>query len=233
LPGVIEGGVNPFDIISALESIREARKNARHVLFILHGGLGYMRYPSPESVRTLRYLAEQGLTAIVRHHSHSVQGYERWKGVPIYYSLGNFIFNWHGRVLEESWYEGIMVRLQIDENNNCSHAALPLEQPRTEPGVRMLQGTRKDDYLVRLAEWSAVLSDEKTLSKMWSESLRTRNASYLGLLTGSNRFTMRIVRRLGLLRILGPNRAKRLILQNLMRCDAHREALLDLLDSER
>jgi len=226
------GGANPFDIISAIEAVREARKHAHHVLLILHGGLESAHYPSPVSVRTLRYLAEQGLTAIIRHHPHVVQGHEVWKGVPIFYSLGNFIFNWHTPVMDKGWYEGILVALSFDEGDRCSFTIYPFEQCKDTPGIEMMKGAQKVHFMSQYEAWCKTIEDGAALQREWRDTLEQRENTYWSSLVLPHSLLIRIARRLGLLKYFRPPRMRRAILENYLRCDAHREALLCILERE-
>ena len=38
-------------------------------------------------------MVRAGADLIVGHHTHTLQTVETWQGTPIYYSLGNFIFD--------------------------------------------------------------------------------------------------------------------------------------------
>lgn len=227
------GGANQLDLIALLEDIGEARKVASHVVLILHGGLESSHYPSPQSIRLLRFLAEQGVTAIVRHHPHRVQGFEVWKSVPIFYSLGNFFFDWYTKVPANGWYEGILIILNICEDGGCTFEAHPFEQCQAGPSVRMLKAEEKTAFLTRLNDYSVVLHDEDLLQSEWDQTLEAREQEYFGPLTIGTDAVLRTVRRLGILRFFMPSRKRRLLLENFLRCDAHREVVLDILERLR
>jgi poly-gamma-glutamate synthesis protein (capsule biosynthesis protein) len=222
------GGANPLYLISLLFDIREAKSIAEHVLLIIHGGLEYVHYPSPKSILLLRFLAEQGLTAIIRHHPHYVQGIEVWKGVPIFYSLGNFLYDSlnKGRA---GWFEGILVTLSIDRADSCSYEVHPFEQCKNNSLIRMLEGAEKESSLERLDRYSKVILDPEKHEKKWHDILNERRQAYLGLLTLPSHFLFRLFRKLELLRYIKPSQRKRLLLENYLRCETHREALLDIL----
>jgi hypothetical protein len=227
------GGANPFDVMAAVEAIREARTQAQHVLLILHGGLESVHYPSPESVRTLRFLAEQGPTAIIRHHPHRVQGHEVWNGVPIFYSLGNFLFDWHTPVKHKDWYEGLMLELTIPETDKCSFVVHPFNQCAGDAGIEMLDGEAQALFMKRYHEWSAVCKDASALQEEWRKIVNIRKPIYLGLLTLPHPFLMRVANKIGLLRFLRPAGKKCRIFENILRCDTHREVLLNILEQVR
>jgi capsule synthesis protein PGA_cap len=57
------------------------------------------RLPTPDQRRWARRMAEAGADLIVGHHPHVLQPFEAIGGVPVFYSLGNFLFSdmyWRG-----------------------------------------------------------------------------------------------------------------------------------------
>ena len=82
-----------------LAAIGEAKVRADIVLVAIHWGIPYGWVPlnSSELATYQQPLAhamiDAGASAIFGHHPHVVQGVEFYKNVPIFYSLGNFIFS--------------------------------------------------------------------------------------------------------------------------------------------
>ncbi|MEZ8018148.1 CapA family protein [Vibrio splendidus] len=74
-------------------AINEVKKIADYVIIMLHGGEEFSFIPPPFRKRICRKIARMGPDAIVCHHSHTPNTHENYKGVPIFYSLGNFIFD--------------------------------------------------------------------------------------------------------------------------------------------
>lgn len=70
-------------------------KNKVDFIFInFHGGEEFSFYPSPVKRKFLKRLASiNGVDCVIAHHSHTLQGFEKYKNTPIFYSLGNFIFD--------------------------------------------------------------------------------------------------------------------------------------------
>jgi poly-gamma-glutamate synthesis protein (capsule biosynthesis protein) len=56
-------------------------------------GYEYVPYPSPDQIRIGRKLVDAGADIILGGHPHVTQSYEVYKNRPIFYSLGNFIFD--------------------------------------------------------------------------------------------------------------------------------------------
>jgi poly-gamma-glutamate synthesis protein (capsule biosynthesis protein) len=73
------------------EDIRRLKDDVHHVILSLHWGEERFRFPAPEQIEQARRFAEAGASLIIGHHPHVIQGMETWKGVPIVYSLGNFV----------------------------------------------------------------------------------------------------------------------------------------------
>ena len=63
------------------------------VIVMLHWGVEHITEPSSYQVRDAHRLVAAGADCIVGHHPHCLQTVETYKGVPIYYSIGNFIFD--------------------------------------------------------------------------------------------------------------------------------------------
>ena len=102
-------GANPMDFIDNANQIREAK--AVHDKVIVHGGHEYYNLPSPRMQKQFRFYADQGADIVIGHHTHCISGNEVYNGVPIYYSLGNFLFTKNNT--NEDWYTGLLLQVDI------------------------------------------------------------------------------------------------------------------------
>lgn len=79
------------------ESIRRdvvsARDRADLVIVALHAGYEYSAAPNPVQRELARAAVDAGAALVLGAHPHVLQGIEIYNGVPIVYSLGNFIFD--------------------------------------------------------------------------------------------------------------------------------------------
>lgn len=79
-------------LIMRVERLRVADKGC-YILLILHWGWEHHFNATPQQRENARRLIEAGADAIVGHHSHTLQTIENYRGKPIYYGIGNFIFD--------------------------------------------------------------------------------------------------------------------------------------------
>lgn len=101
--------------------IMKAKKQVDYLFVLPHDGIEYIDVPMPETIAKYRDFIEYGADGVIGSHPHCPQGWEVYKGKPIFYSLGNFFFNSKKtpafRADKPHWYEGLCVVLEISEGN--------------------------------------------------------------------------------------------------------------------
>lgn len=108
-------GSNPDDIFHIWYSIQQAKAVSDYQIVIMHGGREMHPYPTPYQLKLFRFIADQGVDAVIGHHTHVIGGYEIYKSVPLIYSLGNFIFDEAGNPAE--WYHGAIAKIYLNNRN--------------------------------------------------------------------------------------------------------------------
>ena len=80
---------------SLLTRLRRLRTAEPHALIILslHWGIEHTLIPTPMQRQQAHEYIDAGADALICHHTHTLQSIETYKGKPIYYSIGNFIFD--------------------------------------------------------------------------------------------------------------------------------------------
>lgn len=101
--------------------IIEAKKHLDYLFVLPHDGIEYIDIPMPETIARYRDFIEYGADGVFGSHPHCPQGWEEYKGKPIFYSLGNFFFNSKQDTLyratnRKHWYEGRGVILSITDD---------------------------------------------------------------------------------------------------------------------
>lgn len=104
----------------------QAARTAGADLIIPFMHWGWEREPEPgERQRTLaRRMIDEGAALVVGTHPHVTQGVELYKGKPIVYSLGNFVFD---GMDTEAQRRGWLLRIEVDKTGVAAWKTLPLE----------------------------------------------------------------------------------------------------------
>ena len=87
--------VSHEDIDSLLVRVRQLKVKDQqcYVIVSLHWGGEHTLKPVPQQYQQAHLLIDAGADALICHHTHTLQTIEQYKGKPIYYSIGNFIFD--------------------------------------------------------------------------------------------------------------------------------------------
>lgn len=216
------GGANPMNIIDNVQQIQQEKKEVDFVIVIIHGGHEYYNLPSPRMVKQYRFYAENGANIIVGHHTHCINGFEEYNGVPIYYSLGNFIFTKASKY--EDWYLGTVLNLEIREDNSIVCSLIPLKQNKQDYSIKLLESEEKDKVFDRINTYSNIITNKDLLNKNWDSFLERNYNNYLDYfspLTSINvRYVKGILKKIGIFNLF---RNKSLFQKylNLIRCEAH------------
>jgi len=95
-------GVAPLSDSLIIPKISEQKAKGRKVLVYLHWGYELEIYPHPAHRESAKLYIDTGADIVIGCHSHCLQGFEVYKGKPIFYGLGNAIFQegyyWNGRL---------------------------------------------------------------------------------------------------------------------------------------
>jgi poly-gamma-glutamate capsule biosynthesis protein CapA/YwtB (metallophosphatase superfamily) len=95
-----------------VRDIEQARQQADTVILFLHWGEELDETPLPEQQALGRRLIDAGADAIIGSHPHVTQTIDWYKGRPIVYSLGNFLFDYFPT--DPPVWKGWIVRLTFN-----------------------------------------------------------------------------------------------------------------------
>jgi len=130
IAGTHSPGAAPLDVIENVRQIEEAKSLGHIVIITVHGGNEYFRYPRPGLRRVCRFYIDLGVHAVICHHPHVAGAFEIYKERPIFYSLGNLIFD-HTKP-PPGWNDGYAVKLTFAASNRrvqvISQEIIPYEQ---------------------------------------------------------------------------------------------------------
>lgn len=86
-------GYSAYDSGDAQKQIAEHKNTSDLIVAYLHFGNEYSTSPNEDQIRIAHELIDYGADVVIGSHPHVPQGIEMYKDKPIFYSLGNFIFD--------------------------------------------------------------------------------------------------------------------------------------------
>ena len=160
-------GVFGWDVERAANSVIELRETNDVVLAIVHCGREYAPVPPPYVVASFRRLAAAGATAVIGHHPHVPQGVEIHNGCPIFYSLGNFVFDQP----VDSYFRktGYLVILEIAKSGINQFRMVPYHIESEQ--LRLLTGDEAVAFLNDLRRVSEVFERNVDVEEVWNAFL--------------------------------------------------------------
>ncbi|HHV28087.1 CapA family protein [Acetivibrio mesophilus] len=135
--------VAQVDIESLGEEVKTAKENCDVLIVSFHWGKEFDFYPV-ESQKSAAHIAlDNGADIIIGHHPHVLQGVEIYNGKPIFYSLGNFVFD---RQIPRGTDETVMLKVEIEKSKIGKIELVPLKIIDCQPteagfddGVKILE----------------------------------------------------------------------------------------------
>lgn len=222
-------GCNPLDEVGLFYQIQDAKTKADQVILIIHGGHETYEYPSPRMKKLYRWFVDLGVDAVIGHHTHCFSGYEYYKGKPIVYSLGNFIFD--GTKRKSPWNVGAAVYLSIHDGQISMHL-FPFTQCDGEVGVKLFDQQETHYWLEKEKQKSMQIQDDNVLRKKFEEFVSKYSNLYRSFLEPNQSSLILSAKNKGLLpRKIKGN--KQLLYWNIIRAEAHRDILLELLSKAK
>ncbi|GGH09441.1 CapA family protein [Sphingobacterium alkalisoli] len=85
----------------------------------VHAGVEMIDIPIPEWRSRYKEILDNGADVVIGHHPHVVQGVEQYDGKYIFYSLGNFYFDYESK--DPRWNIGAILELEIENKKVRSY----------------------------------------------------------------------------------------------------------------
>jgi poly-gamma-glutamate synthesis protein (capsule biosynthesis protein) len=141
-----ETRVNPDDLEQIVQTVRDAKRQADFVLVTshTHEAAGQREIPADFLVETAHAVIDAGADVFAGHGPHVLRGIEIYEGKPIFYSLGNFIFQ------NET--------VELQPANNYERYDLPPEALPGEFQDRRIERTRGGGFPGDPAYWEGLLA---------------------------------------------------------------------------
>lgn len=222
-------GCAPIDTYSNFMQIKEAQKNADKVIVIVHGGYEHFQYPSKRMKYLYRYFIEIGADAVINHHQHCFSGYEIYKGCPIVFGLGNFLFDNPNRRNSE-WNKGYIAYLHVEKKMPINLEVIPYLQCNDNPAIQLLDGEDINSFKRTLNQINQDIQDDNSLEVKMNEFMKSKRKAVIGALAPySNDYVRAASGRGWIPQFLSKNRV--VCLYNYLSCESQRDCTLSFLES--
>ena len=218
---------NPLNPINQWYAIQKARNTADYVIVIVHGGHEMCQLPSLRMKETYHFFIDSGADVVINHHQHCYSGFEKYKGKPIFYGLGNFCFDWDGK-RNSIWNYGFLVLLSFDEKK-ISFETIPYSQCDEKPVVRLLEDRKEFDK--DILSLNIIIQDTELLKQQHEKWMDQREGNYsISLEPYSNRFFRFACRKGFLPHFFNKKRAIELL--NYVSCESHRDCMINMFSKQ-
>ena len=105
-PGVF----TTYDPTRLIEAIKAAHDSCDYLTVFVHWGIERDEYPQDYQITMAQQYIDAGADLVIGSHPHVLQGIAYYKDKPVFYSLGNFIFN-------QSIPKTAVVKVTIDDES--------------------------------------------------------------------------------------------------------------------
>ncbi len=148
-----------FDKVQKI--IEKLKNETDQIIVNIHWGEEYNHQFNSKQQTLAHKLVDYGADIIIGHHPHVVQGMETYNNKPIFYSLGNFIFD---QYFSADTQQGLAVglSLEFDEQNNQISSydifLTPFNSSVSQP--RLLTETEGKQFYDDFSSWSVISEND-------------------------------------------------------------------------
>ena len=197
VPGA-DGAVQRIPSTDVAQKLRLARSLAELVVVSIHWGKELQEWPSGEQRAAAEWLVGQGADLVVGHHPHVVQPPECIHGRPVFFSLGNHVFDQRDPVSKIGLIADCRLtrgRLNCDASRTRTRHGSSVPEPSDSAvapqldacAVPLREPLAVGGYEIRIEPWSPTGPQEGAVLEGWKEGTRrwrTRRVSLVTLQTG-------------------------------------------------
>ncbi|MFA5318560.1 MAG: CapA family protein [Patescibacteria group bacterium] len=148
-----------------LAQIKDLKMQSDLVIVNMHWGVEYESQTRSNIKELAHNIIDAGADAIIGHHPHVVQNIEIYNGKPIFYSLGNFIFD---QYFSQETQEGLAVGATW-QDNKMQIDLFPFYSEKSQPALMIDE--RKQKFL----QWLANISD---VSEEYKEQIESGKINF-------------------------------------------------------
>ncbi|MEQ1604579.1 MAG: CapA family protein [Pyrinomonadaceae bacterium] len=114
-------------------------EDADYIVVTMHAGIEYTREPEKGQIAFARAAVDVGADIVIGAHPHWVQTTEIYRGKPIFYSLGNFVFDQR----PEERRKGLILRIKLRGSELDEIEMLPVIIDNSAPRLATADESRE------------------------------------------------------------------------------------------
>jgi len=149
--GEVKVAVMAIDILATREDltvhIKKEKLAGRKVIIMPHWGIEYEQIHSKDQERLAHSWIDAGADLVIGGHPHVVQDAEIYKNKPIFYSLGNLLFD---QTFSKETQRGLIVAGKF-KGDNLEIVLLPTKSEKFKPSL--LTGSEKTQFLTNMRKY--------------------------------------------------------------------------------
>jgi len=162
-----QAGCAPINQEEIIRLLQKEQQYADLIIISFHAGPEYFPLPTPRIQSLCRNLTNFGVSAIICHHSHIMASYEVYNSVPIFYGLGNFLFDMGESKFSQQKYNGLMVKIGFNGKKVLNYELKPFIFDKEKTSLFELNETENNNFTARMRLLCNVTENAELLNKVW------------------------------------------------------------------
>jgi poly-gamma-glutamate synthesis protein (capsule biosynthesis protein) len=156
-----------LDDKALVDQVKALATSTDLVIAQMHWGTEYQHSANQNQIALAHQLIDAGADVVIGTHPHVVEEIEIYKDKPIFYSLGNFVFD---QYFSTDTQEELGVRITTNEKDFTINL-LPIKSEASK--LRLMNAQEKNKFLNELAGWSIGDNDFKKEIKSGTVEIKT------------------------------------------------------------
>lgn len=116
-------GIANMNLEELKKDIEALQPQVDLIVVMMHAGVEYVSKPNAYQLEFAHAAIDDGADLVIGHHSHWLQSWEVYKGKPIFYSLGNLVFD---QMWSPATSHGLLLRLNFKEDLSGQAEFIPI-----------------------------------------------------------------------------------------------------------
>lgn len=121
---------SPAEIAEEVKAFKQSHPGWFAVV-VLHWGVEFQLLPALQQLEQSKLLIDAGADAIIGHHPHVAQKTAVYKGKPVFFSLGNFVFD-----QQAPGDEALIAKMKFNKDGSLEYGSFPIQIKNCTPSLK-------------------------------------------------------------------------------------------------